>query len=321
MMRPRFLRQPGVLAALATLATTTVPLHAATPATSAEAPPDPGEPPTGFAVVEPIGDTTTTPPQLPQWTATASLGTGARDGAPDGTWQALALTRQLGPAYVRGSLMRYHGTLLQADAALPSNYLVGTVAAGGNFSGWVADGWVSYGWQDYGLIRTTTGDRASTGSGGSGYYAIGGDIGKVLSPGSDWYVTPTIAGSFAYGRLLRPFPADSGIPDQETGEPTWSAAGTIRIDRAFGRHKAHYLGLSLSRNWTSNALSTVEFVDGRDAAFTIDSRHYADGWFEVGATSNIALTPKLNLDLFATRSIGMRAGNTSTGGVSLRVAF
>ncbi len=261
-----------------------------------------------------------------QWDLSASAGISVRDDGPDGSWQSLSLSRRIGRGYARATLMRYHGTLLQADVALPSDYVVGTLGAGGNFDNWVVDGWVSYGRQHYGRISTATtggsggGSRSSTGAKGSDYYAIGGDFGRVLPLGDAFYLTPTIAGSFAKGRLLRPAPTGSGLIDLETDEPTWTASAAVRIDRAFGPAGTHYAGLSLSRNWTSNGVSALRLRPGVGGP-SLDSRHYADGWSELGANASMALGARLHLDLFATRSIGMEAGNVSAAGAALRASF
>lgn len=264
----------------------------------------------------------------PLWTLSASGGVSARNDGPDGSWQSLALTRSIGRGYVRGSVMRYHGTLVQADVALPSDYYVGTIGAGGNFDNWVVDGWASYGRQVYGRISTDsasgTSSRASTGAKGSDYYAFGGDFGRVVPLGGNFYLTPTVAASFAYGQLLRPAPAGSMLTDRQTAEPTWSANGTVRIDRAFGPSGVNYAGFSLSRNWTSNGISAlrarVTEVDGAPR-WQLDSKHYADGWFEAGASANVKLGKGLYLDLFGTRSFGVRSGNVTTAGATLRKSF
>lgn len=277
------------------------------------------------------GDPMPAPEPDPLWTLAASGGISARDDGPDGSWQSLSLTRRIGRGYVRGTAMRYHGTLLQADVALPSDYYVGTIGAGGNFNNWVVDGWASYGRQQYGRISTTstsgttsgTGSRSSTGGKSSDYYAIGGDFGRVMPLGGQFYMTPTIAASFANGRLLRPAPTGSGLTDLETGEPTWSANATMRIDHAFGPAGVHYAGLSFSRNWTSNGISALAFRPAKDGSerFVLDSKHYADGWFEAGAAASMKLGRGTYMDLFATRSFGVQAGNITSVGATLRKSF
>jgi len=272
----------------------------------------------------------TDPAAAPLWAIAVSGGISARDDGPDGNWQTLSLTRRLGRGYVRGTVMRYHGTLLQADTALPSDYYVATLGAGGNFGNWVVDGWASYGRQDYGRISTTasTGvstSRASTGAKGSDYYALGGDFGRVVPLGGNFYLTPTIAASFANGRLLRPAPSETTFDDVETGEPTWSANATMRVDYAFGATHSHYVGLSFSRNWTSNGVSALRLHREQQAngsyVFNLDSKHYADGWFEAGASTSMRLTDTVYVDLFGTRSFGVMAGNITTAGITLRKSF
>lgn len=260
------------------------------------------------------------------WSLAAAAGISNRDDGPNGSWQSLALTRQIGRGYVRGSLMRYHGTLMQADTALPSDYLVGTIGAGGNFDNWVVDGWASYGWQDYGRISTDAGKRNSTGAKGSPYYSVGGDFGRVFALGSGLFATPTMTVSYAHGRLLHPAPEESEVIDLETEEPTWSSAATLRIDHAFGSEGKQYVGLSIARAWTSNAVSEP-LVRSREeaieAAMTgiMPARHIEDGWWEIGATANMRITDKLGLDLYATRSFNALAGNTTSAGISLRRSF
>lgn len=257
------------------------------------------------------------------WSATLSAGGSIRDSGPDGSWQSAALERSVGQGYVRAGVMRYHGTLVQSNADLPSDYYVGTLGAGGNFSGWVVDGWASYGKQDYGKITDFSGTRRSNGARSSDYYALGGDFGRVLSLAHNLYLTPTVATSYAFGKLLRPGQTASQSPDLETSEPTWSANAAIRLDRAFGASRQNYAGLTLSRNWTSNGVSTVDVLqtDDSGAVVGIDSRHRSDQWTEIGATASLALTPRLRMDIAATQGLGVRAGNFTNLGLSLRRSF
>ncbi len=264
-------------------------------------------------------------PRPLSWSLGVSGGLSVRDDGPDGSWQSLALSRRIGRGYVRASAMRYHGTLVQSDTALPSDYYIGTLAAGGNFDNWVADGWISLGVQDYGRISTSEGSRESTGAHSSTYYAIGGDFGRVFVLSPTWYVTPTLAGSYAYGKLLRVAPTDTDFTDLETEEPTFSGSLNLRLDHAFGPGKVNYAGLIASRHVSSNGLSEVLLgsLDSSDGTTptSLESRHLSDGWFELGATSSLQLNPCLHLDVYATRTLGVAAGNITSGGLSLRQAF
>ncbi|MCJ2184159.1 autotransporter outer membrane beta-barrel domain-containing protein [Novosphingobium sp. 1949] len=273
--------------------------------------------------VAPATAPTSPPPQL--WSLALSGGLAARNDGPDGNWQSIALSRRLGRGYVRGSFMRYNGTLIQANTALPSNYYIGTLAAGGNFNNWVADGWVSYGVQDYGRISTDTGSRESAGSKSSPYYALGADFGRIVTFAPNWYMTPTVTASFAQGKLLRASPDTTLLNDLETDEPTLTGSLTMRLDHAFGRHDNHYFGLIASRHWSSNGISRVVVgetaSDDDSTPVSLRSIHRADGWFEFGATGSLEVTPSLHLDLYATRTSGVASGNTTSGGVTLRKSF
>ncbi|TCM17820.1 autotransporter-like protein [Novosphingobium sp. PhB165] len=267
-----------------------------------------------------------TPAPDKPWSFALAAGVSDRDHGSDGSWQSMALSRQVGRGYVRAALMRYHGTLLQANTALPSDYLVGTIGAGGNFDNWVVDGWASYGWQDYGRISTDAGKRDSTGATGSPYYSVGGDFGRVFPLGDRIFATPTVTMSYAHGRLLHPAPDETGLVDLETEEPTWSSAATLRIDHAFGSEGKQYVGLSIARAWTSNAVSEVLVRDYSDVLMArqtgvLPARHLDDGWWEIGATANMRLSDSMSLDLYATRSFEALAGNTTSAGISLRRSF
>ena len=273
------------------------------------------------AAAETAADTSTI--DVLPWTATLSAGMSKREGGSDGSWQAISLSRAVGQGYVRAGIMRYHGTLVQTDTALPSDYYVATLGAGGNFGGWVLDGWASYGVQDYGRVSGDAGSRESDGAKSSGYYAFGGDFGRVLTLGQNWYLTPTVAASFANGKLLRPAPGPYAH-DIQTAEPTWSANATLRLDRALAGGK-HDLGLTFSRNWTSNGVSLLQAHAQTDATgattYDFDSDHRPDWWYELGATASFSLSARFKADLYVSHSFGVLAGDQTSGGLSLRRLF
>lgn len=260
---------------------------------------------------------------VPSWAVTLSGGGSVRADGPDGSWQSAALEKTVGRGYLRAGVMRYHGTLVQSDSALPSDYYVGTIGGGGNFSGWVADAWASFGKQVYGNITDSAGSRPSNGARSSTYLALGGDFGRVVPLARNLYLTPTVAASYASGKLLRPQRTNSDYPDLETAEPTWSANLAARLDRSFGKNAQNYVGLTVSHNWTSNGVSNVNILETNEnsAAIGIDSEHLSDQWTELGATASLSLTPRLRMDLIATRGLGVLAGDFTNLGLSLRRSF
>jgi hypothetical protein len=295
-------------------------LLASAPARAQSTPVQPAADPSQVTV--PVADDTQAAPPAPRWTADVSGGYAGRDGGPGGPFAIASLTRWLGRTYVRGAVTYYKSTLQQSDTALASDYLVGSASYGGNFNNWVFDVFGSYGRQYYGAIPTSTGSRASSHS-GSPYLAAGGDFGRVFTIAPRWYLTPTVAATYAYGRLLRPSPDLSYFSDFETGEPAWTGIATLRIDHALDPARNNYVGLAASYHVTSNGLSLV--VREPDAAaadgFDLRSRHFADGWEELGASGSFKLTGQLWLDAAASRSFGARAGDSTTASLGLRLNF
>ena len=136
------------------------------------------------------------------WVASATGGVVDRDTTSSSPYGALAITRYKGPTYLRASYTLFGGTLQQADAAIPSTYHIGSIGAGGNWHGWVADAYVSYGRQVYGAIQAQGIARQSGVASGADYIAAGLRLGRVFQPWARWYITPTIAGQYVYTRSL-----------------------------------------------------------------------------------------------------------------------
>jgi hypothetical protein len=273
------------------------------------------------AITQVPGVTTSVPatPATPNWTAEAGAGTSARDNGPRGAFAVAALNRLLGQNYVRAALTGYRSTLRQADTALPSTYVVGTIGAGGNHKGWVFDGWASYGWQIYGEIAGYDGLRRSTLAKGSPYYAVGADAGRIVQLSPRLYVTPTLAVTYTQDRLLRPSPFIELFPDYQSNEPAWTGIAALRFDRRLGREGQHYIGLAGSWHVTNNGLSVLLSPAENNGVF--GTRHYADGWGEIGVNASLRINPRLRLEVSALRSVEALAGNATTLSGGLRLAF
>jgi len=259
-------------------------------------------------------------PQGPQWLAEVTSGYAKRDAGPSGMFAATALNHRFGRMYGRAALTAYRSTIEQADTALPSTYLVGSLGTGGNFNNWVFDVWASWGWQHYGMIDTSQGERRSARH-GSPYVSVGFDAGKILPLGKGFYITPTVGGTFAHDRLLRPSPNVDIWPDYESREIAWTGMASLRLDKAFGQSRQHYVGLGASWRITNNGLSILVVPPMESADQTFSTRHYADGWGEVTGNAGFRLTPSLRLELTATRSMKALAGNATTASGGLRLAF
>jgi len=266
-------------------------------------------------------DVTTIPAAkpAPQWVAEISSGYAKRDDGPSGAFAVAGLNRRFGNYYARTALTAYRSIIEQADTALPSTYVVASIGGGGNVNDWVFDGWASYGWQHYGEISSSNGIRRSTMRDGSPYVSLGFDAGRILRLGHGLYATPTLGLTYAHDRLLRPSPDVSRWPDYESNENTLTGIAALRLDKTFGPSKQHYLGLAASWHITNNGLSVLVPPTPENSEF--GTRHYADGWGEIGLNTGFRLTPRLRFEASVTRSLAALAGNSTTASGGLRLAF
>jgi hypothetical protein len=264
----------------------------------------------------------------PVWVAALSAGATRPDGGDAGDFESISLTRHAGRAYVRAGVSRYRGTVRQIDTATPSHYLLANLGLGGNFGGWLVDVYGSYGRQVYGPIAQNGALRTSTGARSSAYAAGGISLGRSITLAENWYLTPSASGGFARGRLLRPAPLGRGT-DFETREPTWSGAGTARVDHRLGTRRVTYLGGYLTAHYSSNAVSQVAAPAAGggpgapgtavQTAAIADASHRSDVWVEAGLTGMTALSDRLWVDWFVSRTARQVTGDTVTAGAGLRL--
>jgi len=289
-------------------------LSIATPAMAQDAP-------TSNANVNVNVNVTTIPAATPapQWVAEISSGYAKRDDGPSGAFAITGANRRFGNYYARAAITGYRSIIEQADTALPSTYIVGSLGGGGNVNDWVFDGWVSYGWQHYGEISAANGIRRSTQRSGSPYVSLGLDAGRILRLGHGFYATPTLGLTYAQDRLLRPSPDVAHWPDYESEERTLTGIAALRLDKTLGREKQHYVGLAASWHITNNGLSVLVPPAANDGAFA--TRHFADGWGELGLNAGFRLTPRLRVETSITRSVAALSGNSTTASGGLRIAF
>lgn len=271
------------------------------------------------STVTPTGSTTADD----YWTGTLSAGLAKADGFDTGDFQSLALTRQHHGSYWRGTLSRYRNTVRQFGAQSVSNYLVATLGAGGNWAGWLIDGYASAGRQAYGTIRQTSGNRSSNGPQGSAYYALGLSVARSVTPVRGWFLTPSLSGSYAHGRSLRPAPGNGA--DFDTAEPAWNGAGTVRLDHRISANRPSYLGAYAAARVTSNARSDLLPIagppSGRGGPPALQAVHVHDVWAELGVTAIVSLSDRLWIEGFASRTVGQVTADSSSGGIGFGVRF
>jgi hypothetical protein len=131
---------------------------------------------------------------------------------------------------------------------------------------------------------------------------------------------PTLGGTFAHDRLLRPSPNIERWPDYESDEKAWTGIAAVRLDKTFGHQRQHYVGVGLSWHVTTNGMSEL-VPPFASPTGDFSTRHFADGWGEVTANAGLRITQRLRLELTASRSFQALAGNATTASGGLRASF
>lgn len=262
-----------------------------------------------------VAEQTPVVPAVAIWMAGVNGGYIGRDGGASSSYATLSLTRFHKQTYLRAAFTAYRGTLTQLDAALPSTYYIGSLGAGGNFDDWVIDTHLSYGRQIYGQIETALGKRQSQLS-STGYFGAGVRGGRVFRPAPRWYLTPTIAVDCIGTKSLR-HRIEQGRPiDFEVQERAWSGAGSLRVDRTFGKDEQNFVGLTVSHHVSSNGLTKLT-IGG--APVGLATTPTPDSWQELEASTTIQLRSGLWLDGQVRRSFGAVGSDTTLLNLGMRL--
>ncbi|MCB2047420.1 MAG: autotransporter outer membrane beta-barrel domain-containing protein [Novosphingobium sp.] len=253
------------------------------------------------------------------WVAGVSTGLYDRDGGPQSPYVTASITAYRGTAYERAAFTVYGSTLEQPDAALPSTYYLGSVGVGGNFDGWLVDAYASFGHQAYGLVETPVGRQRPTGSQGSGYFAAGLRVGRLLRPAPRLFVTPTIELQYARTRSLHHWFADGQPSDFEVPERALTGNLALRLDRAIGARNQHFIGVSFAHYESDNGLTALALdPENPDIVKAVKT---ADSWQQASVNGTFGLTSSLWLDLSAARTFGSVSGDSTSVSASLRLRF
>lgn len=282
-------------------------------------------------------------PAPDQWMATVSGGVTRPDGRSAAPFGQLGLTRRVGPGYVRLAATGYRSPQTDLSPASPTTYMIGNLAAGGTFGGWIVELQGSLGRQSYDRITagssrgtTTTASHATT------LFGFGGTIGRSLALDPRWTLTPSLGAGFVQSRLAFEGQSLNGGGRNAGGTvavPAWSGSLHLRLDRKIAGPFERTVGAFVSGRWTSNAgaslqpwgmgggpggsmgpggvVGAVGFAQGT----TVSANTVADTWVEAGLAANLGLSRHLWLDAFATRSFAQVSGETTSVGLGLRRTF
>jgi hypothetical protein len=193
-------------------------------------------------------------PASPQWLAEISGGYAKRDSGPSGAFAVAALSRRIERMYVRGAFTAYRSTIQQADTAPPPTpwdrwaraaiSTIGCSICGDHGAGSIMGR----------SAPTAAPDPARHAA--AAYLSLGFDAGGYFR----WARVlpyPTLGGTFAHDRLLRPSPNIERWPDYRSDEKAWTGIAAVRLDKTFGHQRQHYVGVGLSWHVTTNGMSEL----------------------------------------------------------------
>ncbi|WP_093667058.1 autotransporter outer membrane beta-barrel domain-containing protein [Sphingomonas gellani] len=258
-------------------------------------------------------------PPAPDWIATLSSGVLARDGDAVRPFVVAGLSRRMGRGYVRVAATGFRSVVRQVDAALPSDFVIGSVGAGGTFGRWFVDGYLSAGRQYYTGVTTPLGTRSAQVGSASSVYGAALSGGHFIKLSPRFYVTPNLAVQYGRSRALRSALTPAAPLDYETRERAWTGSATARVDRFFGSGNRHIVGVSLSRVQSSNGATVLS--SGGMGGLPAEATDVADAWFIAGASGSFQIAPRLWIDASASTTTGSRTGDYRSVSLGARLGF
>ena len=251
----------------------------------------------------------------------ATGGAMSRENDETRNYGSLAVTRKIGRGYVSASVTTFDSAVRQVDVTLPSSYTIGFLSAGATRGAWFYDGYVSWGRQHYKSLISDLGTRPIEGFDHSPVYGVGANVGYVKWMDPNWSLTPYASLQWIKSRALREQITAQGPREYETQEKGSTLGAGVRIDRFFGAARGHSASLRVTRFETSNASAALSSGVRGSADTVSNGGKQADGWTELGGSVAWRLTPRVYLDLGATKTSGALAGDMKTGSVGARVLF
>ncbi len=255
------------------------------------------------------------------WMLTGAGGALKRDSDRTHTYEAVALTRKLGSAYISASITHFGADVRQIDVTLTSSYTIGYVAGGATFGPWFVDGYASLGDQHYGQIIAGAGKRDVNGPTHSGVRGVGGDVGYIKWFRDTWSVAPSASLQWIDSRALRGQVSSAGPSEYETRETGATFGAGARIDHVFGAERGNSIGFRYTHYVSTNASAALSSAARSALDPARQSGHRADGWEDLGGYTTLRLTRRVYLDLSVSRTLGALAGDMTTTALGGRVLF
>ena len=264
----------------------------------------------------------------PPWRLDVTGGLTSFGGDQEQPYISASLRRDLGDFFVSlgGSLVGYDGPAPAIGDTIPATTRQAVLGFGYSSESLSIDSYVSLGDRDFDTIDIATQNGAVVQFEADGSsWGTGIAITYQQPLGGRWFISPFAALDYSEIDTVQ---AIQGPVNQlfarEVEESGVTGSGGATLQYALGEDYQHSLGLYSAFVATSNAASTTRI--GAAGSATSTSRPVAgtgdgDGWFEYGASASFSLSEAIFLDLFVSRTAGLRFGEATSGSVGLSFTF
>lgn len=263
----------------------------------------------------------------PDWRLDISGGITTFAGDQDQPYVSASLRRDLGDIYISlgAVLVGYDGPAPAIGDTIPATTRQAVLGIGYETDALGIDAYVAVGDRDFDTvdIRIPNGAALQFEADGSSW-ATGAAATYQIPLGGRWFLAPFVALDYSeidtVQALAGPTGDIAGRRVEESGV-TGSGGGTLQY--ALGEDFQHSLGLYTAFVATSNAASTTRIGGGSaaNAARPVAGADDGDGWFEYGASASFSLSQAILLDLFLSRTAGLRFGDATSGSIGLSFEF
>ncbi|WP_299326817.1 autotransporter domain-containing protein [Parasphingopyxis sp.] len=262
------------------------------------------------------------------WRLDISGGITTFAGDQDQPYVSASLRHSFGDIYVSlgGVLVGYDGPAPAIGDTIPATTRQAVIGIGYETDALGIDAYVAFGDRDFDSIdlRGPNGTPLQFEADGSSW-ATGAAITYQAPLGGRWFLAPFLALDYSeidtVQALVGPTGEIVGRRVEESGV-TGSGGGTLQY--ALGQNFQHSLGLYAAFVTTSNAASTTRIGgagSAANAARPVAGADDGDSWFEYGASASFGLSDAIFLDLFLSRTAGLRFGDATSASIGLSFEF
>ncbi|MGP1352559.1 MAG: autotransporter outer membrane beta-barrel domain-containing protein [Parasphingopyxis sp.] len=264
----------------------------------------------------------------PDWRFDITGGITAFAGDQEQPYVSATLRHSFGDVYVSlgGVLVGYDGPAPAIGDTIPATTRQAIVGIGYETDALAIDAYVALGDRDFDTVdvRGPNGTLLQFEADGSSW-ATGAAVTYQIPLGGPWFLAPFAALDYSEIDTVQALAGPSGeIAARRVEESGVTGSGGGTLQYALGEEFQHSLGLYAAFVATSNAASTTRIGaagSAANAARPVAGGDDGDGWFEYGASASFSLSQAVFLDLFVSRTAGLRFGEATSGSIGLTFEF